>query len=921
MAEMVGEVFVRVHADTAPMIRELARQQKKFAKASGAENFQKSWDRALSNISKQKIAAFQRDIQRAAVSGDFSKIEKDFGGVRQAAAAVREEVARLRKANALTRDQAKEVTDALKKWAIPARAAEEARAFALAMEHAEEATRNTRLEQEKLGRETVAINARTQRDLDEQRRKQEKLGDEIVAIMRRQQQARAADRADEERTAREIVAILGREERTRVINEREERRRALGRRSRFRTDNLNLQNLELRADRVARAFGSIFGRGARNNFVNLVGNIVFGIAKIGSELFKTGLQLGEFIQNLAGKFNIFGDSIGKVFGAVFSLAGSTAGLIIAAVALALVFSSLDVIAGLAAASISFLAGAITTAAAALSFAISGFLLPLIPALLSLGPAILVAVRAFQRWKNLFKPNKDVPASLTKAKKAFDALKVSIDKAADSFLNAFAKVLPSFSGFFTPLINATGAAMAQIATELAKTLDSPGFKKFSKAWQQQLPQIFLALGRAANFFFTGFIKFFTPILPIANLVAKAIERIAKAFDQWASKPENQKKIGDFMRNAAIAAELLGQAIVDVVVGLAALFGVAQRRAGDSLLTVISNLARSFREFTTDPKNQKKIEHFFDRVRETGGKVFDLINRLWNLFNTLDTEEATTNLQSLITFLGKVVTGLQALFTWIQEHPDVVGGLKAAFGGLVGTLAAVGNAFLAVAPFALQVGIIMLEVARNVITAWQGIINGILLAVEGTLRVAAAGFRFFNPILSKVLTDAADDVGTFRDDTNKKIDGIKTDIDMSVNTLQATKDAIELQRLINSMHGKTITVNTFFVTHPGGPPPGSGKGGNINPGAAGMLVSGPTNALIGEAGPEAVVPLNRALALVDPAVRQLSAIAQGKTSMANGGVVGTGKSVTIAEGAIVVNTTSADPRNIALSVLDRFTAAAV
>lgn len=93
------------------------------------------------------------------------------------------------------------------------------------------------------------------------------------------------------------------------------------------------------------------------------------------------------------------------------------------------------------------------------------------------------------------------------------------------------------------------------------------------------------------------------------------------------------------------------------------------------------------------------------------------------------------------------------------------------------------------------------------------------------------------------------------------------------------------------------------------------------ASGGTVYGPTRALIGEAGPEAVVPLNRPLSLVDPSVRWLSAIAQGKTTaFASGGVAGVGKSVTVEPGAIVVQTSGANPALIAESVLDRFALAA-
>jgi phage-related protein len=88
------------------------------------------------------------------------------------------------------------------------------------------------------------------------------------------------------------------------------------------------------------------------------------------------------------------------------------------------------------------------------------------------------------------------------------------------------------------------------------------------------------------------------------------------------------------------------------------------------------------------------------------------------------------------------------------------------------------------------------------------------------------------------------------------------------------------------------------------------------ASGGLVVGPTRALVGEAGPEAIVPLKRNLSQVDPAVRGLSAIAQGKQvpSMGNGGVVGPSRIVTVEAGAFQING-SRDPQRVAVNVLDR------
>jgi hypothetical protein len=80
------------------------------------------------------------------------------------------------------------------------------------------------------------------------------------------------------------------------------------------------------------------------------------------------------------------------------------------------------------------------------------------------------------------------------------------------------------------------------------------------------------------------------------------------------------------------------------------------------------------------------------------------------------------------------------------------------------------------------------------------------------------------------------------------------------------------------------------------------------ASGGILTGPTAIMAGEAGREAIVPLNRNLSQVDPSVRGLSAVAQGLG----------GPSVTIAPGAVVINTVSRDPALIASMTIDRLVA---
>lgn len=139
--------------------------------------------------------------------------------------------------------------------------------------------------------------------------------------------------------------------------------------------------------------------------------------------------------------------------------------------------------------------------------------------------------------------------------------------------------------------------------------------------------------------------------------------------------------------------------------------------------------------------------------------------------------------------------------------------------------------------------------------------------------------------------------------------ETSTDTKLPTIGTATDKVTtLNTKLDKLDGRTVSsyVNVYTTNH----------GAPIPQGASGMLLTGPRVILAGEAGAEAIVPLERPLAQVDPSVRALSAFAQGypTTAMANGGVVG-GRSVIIQEGAIQIN--APDPWRAATETVNRIT----
>lgn len=132
-----------------------------------------------------------------------------------------------------------------------------------------------------------------------------------------------------------------------------------------------------------------------------------------------------------------------------------------------------------------------------------------------------------------------------------------------------------------------------------------------------------------------------------------------------------------------------------------------------------------------------------------------------------------------------------------------------------------------------------------------------------------------------------------------------IRLAVNTITGI-----INIMINKINSATTAIRNLsggFISLPNIP--------NIPQMASGGVLGGPRYILAGEAGPEAIVPLDRNLNRVDPSVRWLSAIAQGKSTpgMASGGVVGGG--LTINDGAIQIIDNTGDSRKVANDVVQR------
>lgn len=201
------------------------------------------------------------------------------------------------------------------------------------------------------------------------------------------------------------------------------------------------------------------------------------------------------------------------------------------------------------------------------------------------------------------------------------------------------------------------------------------------------------------------------------------------------------------------------------------------------------------------------------------------------------------------------------------------------------------------------------ARSAISGLPGFFAGIFSRLPAPAqRAVAAIIRFFAPVAGRIMS---------------QINGIPGQVAGLFNRIPGMVASIpgRIVGMFAGLGGRILSaigsINIGSLIHV--PDPGGGVPfvpGIATGGWFGQVTNGPKLRWIGEDGPEAVVPLDRPLSQVDPAVRWLSAIAQNKVpGMASGGL--SGRTVDASGWTIV--TPNADPEAVAQEALNRLHAA--
>lgn len=721
--------------------------------------------------------------------------------------------------------------------------------------------------------------------------------------------------------------------------------------------------------------GRVMGRGSRSNILNFFGslgrgmvNLVRIIPRIASGFATLGSAFtGAFSAARQGGAGLLSSALGGVVASARAAGPALAGFAAVAAGLGLVLGPLIGI-------ISSLVGIVTALAASLTYALIGAIGAVGAVLVPFVGTILTAAGAFAALSDAQK--EALKADVQPVVRAFKALGQSAADTMFANVRRQAERLAPILRDFQPLARRAGAALRGIGDYFLNMMEGPAFSAFRRELTRFLPDAMLSLGRSVTNFTEGFAGAFRASIPFMRDVLNWLEDITDRFSEWANSTAGQQTIRDFWNDVRESVKSVGN-FLGAVGGLIAQLFEDTRGGGDTIFDDMAEGIRDATQWLKENPEaiDQWIEDAKALARDIG-RIIDRVQQFIDLMDSPATRAAGRTLFVGIAVSAGValapITVLTNAFGRLQRAGQIIKtAVPAAFrtlGTVAGNVAKRVGEFFSSIPGRIRKGIQAVPgIARTIFNRLPGPVQAVIGRIvdfhrrlPGRIRTAINSIPgVFRSIVNRLpgiagtllanvvshflrlpgrVRGAVNSIpGVFRGIINNlpgiagsivgsivgRFSSLPGRIRGAISGLRAIASAA-FQGMVSAARSIPGQIVGFF----------QGLGGRIasaigsisipmpnipdipgipDPFASGGLVGRTTFAMLGEAGPEAVVPLNRPLSQVDPSVRMLSAIAQGKVrGMASGGTVGAGKTFNVEQH---IYSPVDDPRAVAAETVNR------
>jgi hypothetical protein len=430
-------------------------------------------------------------------------------------------------------------------------------------------------------------------------------------------------------------------------------------------------------DQFDRRLGSRLGKlniglsrlkGSRNNFLNIVGSMAEGLENVfGKAVRETFASVGSTIagfgRSLTGgdvalsQFGRILDSVGLAIGRLGG--GGIDGLIVQIVAMVLAFEAMIAIAGVVSAGISTITGALT----ALTVAIGGGLLGGITAL---GPGLLaLSVGATAAGFAIAGLSKSQKAALAPLKAWVKEIQGIANQRLFGNIGEQASALAGvLSTTLNPLISRSADVLREFLDSFVASLQGGQFAGVMNTLSAQLPNLLRSLLSIVSGLAAGLTGVFAAAAPGANTLFGAINRVVQSFAAWALSAEGITTINTFMFQAiGILSSLWGIA-TQLGTTLSILWSEGAA-GGQTLLTAIQGILDRFNAWLGSTAGREALRQWFNTAVLVAGQLGGTIQRLIELFNTLDSPQTRAFFINLVSSINSGIGALTALASWTQD----------------------------------------------------------------------------------------------------------------------------------------------------------------------------------------------------------------------------------------------------------------
>lgn len=521
-----------------------------------------------------------------------------------------------------------------------------------------------------------------------------------------------------------------------------------------------------------------------------------------------------------------------------------------------------------------------------------------------------------------------------------------------------------------LFTTIGTSISGFIQQITDGTRSGVFKQFVTDLTGFVPILSERLGNVTTQLGAGLAGVFRAAIPVSQTFLGWLDKITLRFAEFANSAEGQTKIQSFFRQTGESAKAVGGLIKDTTVLLAKLFTAGGNKTGIDLIETLRGKIRDLSEYIK--KNPDVVADWFERAGTSSKKIIAGVKTIGDLLVRLGSPEVQEGLNTLLDIIVKLGNGIKKIMDFFGGNTksplaNAIGKTLSE-----GPLAAITNqnnkdkeknntGLLNAELTSPSVQLQNVDTANTAVTTLRNNLAGLVGASPyvGTVTDNGSGATT-QTNANNAHQSLLDIFGTYPGTITDQGTGAKT-----TATANTTKDALsqivatylasitekggpETAQMGDDVYAAVSQVAGTFTATFAGRDGGIGavlsgiikkaqeaaaaysaalKGNRDKAGAIEFFASGAyvdmgrklqsyadggfanyKQIVAGESGREAIVPLDRPLMNVDPSVRWLSAIAQGKAFSA-----GPTKNVNI--GALNVTSNSKDPEIVAVEVANQ------